>query len=73
MKKNEGNKDRLIRVFVAIALFVGAFYLEFGSLSNVLYVLGAIVLLTAATGYCGLYSFLGINTCRLKKEENHKE
>jgi hypothetical protein len=66
MKRNESTIDRVIRAvlgvaFVAIGLAVG------GTLAVVLYVLAAVMLVTAFAGFCPLYRLLGIDTCKLSK------
>jgi hypothetical protein len=74
MKKNESKLDRIIRLILGI-IFVGvgiALYFVLGSPLNlilliILVVFGAIALFTAATGFCAIYSLLGISTL---KEQN---
>ena len=68
MKNNMGNTDRIIRVVIAAViaiLFINNIIT--GVLAYVLLVVGVIFLLTSLVGSCPLYSFLGINTCRVKK------
>lgn len=68
MKNNMGNTDRIIRVLIAAViaiLFINNTIT--GVLAYVLLVAGIIFLLTSLVGSCPLYSFLGINTCRVKK------
>ncbi len=68
MKNNMGNTDRIIRVLIAAViaiLFISNTIT--GVLAYVLLVVGIIFLLTSLVGSCPLYSFLGINTCRVKK------
>ena len=67
MKKNMGNIDRIVRIIIA-AVFA---YLYFsgtvtGTLGIVLLVVGAVFLLTSLVGVCGLYSVVGVNTCKPK-------
>lgn len=63
MQQNEGNVDRGIRVVLAIAFFVGAFAVGFSSVAGiVLAVLGVVMLVTAAVGFCPLYRIFGIST-----------
>jgi len=64
MNINMGSIDRMLRAFVVapaaivVALVVGA-----GSVTGiVLLVIAAIMLATAAVGFCPLYRLLGINT-----------
>ena len=65
--QNVGTTDKIIRIVVGLILV----YLGY-IISPWIYVLAIIVLLTAAMGYCCLYSLLGINTCPMKKQENQK-
>ncbi len=62
MKKNEGNLDRGIRVVVGGALIALA---ATGTIGVWGYV-GVVPLATGLIGWCGLYSVLGINTCKVK-------
>lgn len=62
IKKNENQIDRLVRTLAA-AIFVVAGYYWFGGLSQMLlYVFGAVSLVTAAVGFCPLYEAFGIDT-----------
>jgi len=64
MKKNVGTTDKIIRVVVALIIAVlGYLY------SPWLYILTAILLITAATSYCGLYQLLGIKTTKGKQSK----
>ena len=68
MKNNMGNTDRIIRVVIAAViaiLFINNIIT--GVLAYVLLVVGVIFLLTSLVGSCPLYTFLGINSCRVKK------
>ncbi len=57
-RKNIGRSDRIIRVAV------GALIAAFGIVNMSWWGLLALIPLgTAATGFCGLYRMLGINTC----------
>jgi hypothetical protein len=67
MSVNESGLDRAIRVIIAIAAVVGAAVVGFGSVGAwVLLAVAAIMLLTAATGFCPLYRVFGISTCRVR-------
>ena len=67
MERNESGADRIIRVVIAIAAVVGAFAIGFSSwVAWLLIVVGAIMLVTAATGFCPLYRIFGISTCRVR-------
>lgn len=64
---NEGVADRVIRAIISVGLIVGGI-LSSGTLQIVLIAFGAILGITAITGFCGLYALLGINTCGVKKQ-----
>jgi len=57
---NVGSVDRAVRVVLGLAL-LSAFFLLAGPL-RWLGLAGGVLLLTAASGLCPLYSVLGINT-----------
>lgn len=68
MKPNVGGFDKVLRVVVGIVLLSLIFVLEgnarwFG-------LIGLVPLLTAAMGYCPLYSILGIRTCPVSGTRN---
>lgn len=68
MIKNEGTVDRIIRAIVGIAALVGAVAVGMGTVGGiVLLVVGGIMVVTAAVGFCPLYRVFGINTCPVKK------
>ena len=59
MKTNEGMWDRIIRVILALVFaYLGYVY------SAWWYVLSAISIITAITGFCLLYKLLGISTAK---------
>jgi amino acid transporter len=63
MKRNVGLIDRLVRLFLASALFYLGLFLYNGTALGVGFVVvGTIVLATALVGFCGLYRLLGIQT-----------
>jgi hypothetical protein len=64
MKANVGTVDRIVRAVVGLAALLGAVAIGSGSVAFVLLmVVGAILLVTAAVGFCPLYRVLGIATC----------
>lgn len=65
MTRNMGKWDRLIRGLVVAPLAViAAFAIGAGTvLGIVLLVVAAIMLATAAVGYCPLYRLVGLSTC----------
>lgn len=64
MKKNEGTTDRMIRLILAVLFGAAGYFYLTGTLAIVAYVLGAIMLFTALTGFCALYTLLKINTTK---------
>jgi heme O synthase-like polyprenyltransferase len=68
MKTNEGPIDRIVRVIVGIALIaVGLLGVASGAWLWVVYVLGAILLVTGIVGFCPLYTLLKVSTVKTKK------
>ena len=70
MKKNVGNIDKVIRVLIAIV--AGALFFT-GTVSGVagyvVLAVGAIMLVTAATSRCPLFSILGLSSCPLETKK----
>jgi hypothetical protein len=66
MKLNESGLDRIIRVVVGIVLlalyFTGSVA---GGLGILFVVLGAVLLITGAIGFCPLYALLKIRTNKI--------
>jgi Inner membrane protein YgaP-like, transmembrane domain len=64
MTKNMNNLDRALRAFVVAPLLViAALFVGAGTiLGVVLLVLAAVMLATAAVGFCPLYALLHLNT-----------
>ena len=56
----------MLRAFLGLALLAAGYFSAGGVIAIVLYVLGAISLITSITGFCGLYKLLGINTLKKK-------
>ncbi|MBK9637680.1 MAG: DUF2892 domain-containing protein [Bacteroidetes bacterium] len=61
MKANESSTDRVVRVFLGVAI---AMYFVYHNSSWAL--VGLIPFVTGVVGICPLYSILGINTCKVK-------
>jgi hypothetical protein len=68
MKTNVGNLDRIIRIVLA-AILAGLYFggIVQGTLGIILVVLAVVFTLTAAIGFCPLYTLVGLNTCPAKK------
>lgn len=67
MKKNIGNTDKLIRLM--LALLVAVLYYTgviSGTLAIILGIIAVVLVVTSMVSFCGLYSILGINTCKTK-------
>ncbi|WP_299430166.1 DUF2892 domain-containing protein [uncultured Meiothermus sp.] len=63
MKPNQGTTDRIVRLLLAAVFFLLAFTLAGGVWVYGAAVLGGVMLLTAAIGFCPLYTLFGIRTC----------
>jgi fatty acid desaturase len=64
MPRNEGTVDRVIRVTVGVAALLLALIGPLGGgWSWLVGVVGAILLVTGAIGYCGAYALFGVRTC----------
>ncbi|HUX53388.1 MAG TPA: DUF2892 domain-containing protein [Williamwhitmania sp.] len=62
MKKNVGSADKIIRIVIGVAIAAaGIYYQSWWGLVAI------IPLATAFMGSCGLYSLVGISTCKTKK------
>jgi len=65
MEKNVGNLDKAIRGLLAVVFAVLAFKYSYWFL-----ILTVMLLVTAATGFCLPYKWLGISTvCKCKKHK----
>jgi len=66
MLRNESTVDRAVRLVAAVVAAAVAFVVGAGSVAGiVLLVVAAILLVTAAVGFCPLYRVLGLSTCRV--------
>jgi hypothetical protein len=64
VKRNEGTIDRVVRVVLALAAVGAAAAIGISSLWGiVLLVVAAVLLVTAAVGFCPLYRLVGMSTC----------
>ncbi len=70
MKKNMGMFDKIIRlVFAAVIAYLIFTKVVVGIWAIVLGIFGAIFLITILTGFCGLYTLFGMNTCPSKEKK----
>ena len=66
MHTNESSLDRVVRLVVAVVATVLGFVVGAGSVGGILlFVVAAIMLVTAAVGFCPLYRIFGISTCKV--------
>lgn len=65
-KKNESVTDRIIRAIVGIILLIIGIVVvkPLAVLGIILIIIGAVLIITAITGFCLLYTLLGISTCK---------
>ena len=62
VKSNESAWDRVLRALAGAMLLALGYFSRTGWLRIVFMAMGAILLITAATGYCALYTLLKIKT-----------
>ena len=68
MTRNESTLDRTVRLVLGAAAIVWAGMLGWSTAGGiVLVVLGAVLLVTAAIGFCPLYRLLGLSTARRER------
>ena len=60
---NEGTIDRIARVVLGVAVVLIGFVVIGGTGGTVLGVIGFVPVLTGLSGWCPLYTVLGVNTC----------
>ncbi|GAA0521709.1 Protein of unknown function [Halorubrum aquaticum] len=75
MDKNVGDTDKLVRTLVGAVLGTVSLATLAGAVplpeiaSPILGVVSLVMLVTAATGTCGMYSLLGVDTCSVAGEK----
>jgi len=67
MKQNVGTIDKILRIAIA-AIMAYLYFSETvtGTLGIIALAIGVAALITSAVGFCGLYSIIGVNTCKVK-------
>ena len=65
MKRNESTQDRGIRAVLGIIALLVGLLAAGGFLRALLIIVGLVLVITAAVGFCPLYRLLGINTCKV--------
>lgn len=66
MNKNEGTTDRALRGVLAVVAAAVAAFVAQGAVQIVLWVVAAILAVTAVVGFCPLYRLIGVSTCKVK-------
>ena len=66
--KNQNNKDRLIRLIVALLLIPTPLLFGESNWSIFAGILGVALLFNSLSGNCYVYRLFGINTCRIPKK-----
>lgn len=67
MRTNVGNTDRVIRLVLAAVAAVLGLVVGAGSVLGILFfVVAAIMLGTAAVGFCPIYGVLGLSSCKVR-------
>lgn len=61
--KNIGSIDRYSRIVLAEVFLLLAYFWTYGAIQIGLYVLAVVMLVTSLFKFCGLYTFIHINTC----------
>jgi len=68
MVRNESTLDRVVRLVAAVAAVAVALVVGAGTVGGiVLLVVGAVLAVTAAVGFCPLYRLVGLSTCPLPR------
>lgn len=64
MKVNVGKIDKVFRIIVGLSAIIAGFYFQswWGAI-------GLIPLVTALSGWCPLYSIIGISTCTANQSQ----
>ncbi|MEI7620593.1 MAG: DUF2892 domain-containing protein [Candidatus Falkowbacteria bacterium] len=65
IKKNESLLDRFARIILSLLIMFVAYVMLEGFWQLVAYAFSAMLAITAATGFCLIYTFLGIDTKKI--------
>ncbi len=69
MTTNESTADRSIRAIVGVAALIAAFVIGIGSVGGIiLAVVGVVMLVTAAIGFCPIYRVFGLSTRKVPQQ-----
>lgn len=67
MKRNENSIERIIRIVLGVVLLYIGYSMLSGLTQNLVYILGGLALFTGITGFCAIYTLLGISTIKKNK------
>lgn len=68
MSANVGNTDRIVRLLIAaVAVILAIVTGPAEALGIVLWIVAAVMAVTALVGFCPLYRIFGITTCPVKR------
>ena len=70
--KNLSTSDRLVRVIIAEACVIAAFFWVKEDLQLLLVLAAGVMMIPVITGSCGLYEMLGWNSCEIVKRKDKK-
>lgn len=70
--KNVGVLDRVIRFILSEIFFLLAYFWTYGALQILLYILAFVMLVTSIVRFCGLYTVLKVNTCKVEEKSLSK-
>lgn len=71
MNKNVGPIDKILRILLAGVIAILYFTnVITGTFGIILLIFAGILAITSLIGFCGLYTILGINTCKFKSKGN---
>lgn len=63
MKKNINKNDRILRLFIALVLFLVAYIADSDGVKFIFVLLGLFTVYEVLSGWCALYALIGRNTC----------
>ncbi len=66
MKKNIGTIDRIVRVLIGLACFIGAYVVVGVVFKVILLLIGIFAMYEALVGWCAFYMLIGRNTCPIE-------
>ena len=70
MEKNVGKVDSYIRFLLGVSFLLNIFTLKTGVIGTIVFlVLGLVMIATAFTGFCWLYSLIKFDTCESAEAE----